>query len=143
MPSRDLEQDITPQSPLATDFARQQRQKQQGNNFHSTSIATMINPNSVNKTSLHPGGVEYVLHLHHHPKLQSHHTVTLADLLLPLDHSANTQISKKSSTKLHTSTMIASQLYVFRRTKAQETRTHGFIDRKSLSSCSVRRCARL
>ena len=57
MPIRDLEQSV--QSPL-TDFAAQQKQKQQGDNYHSSSLGTMINPSSVNKTSLHPGGVEYV-----------------------------------------------------------------------------------
>lgn len=60
MPSRELENIIRPQTPLSTDFAAQQRQKQLGNNYHSSSLARMINPNSVNKTSLHPGGVEYV-----------------------------------------------------------------------------------
>lgn len=51
-----------PSSPgvLAQDFARQQIQKQQNNNFHSTSLK-MVAPQSVNKTALHPGGVEYVL----------------------------------------------------------------------------------
>ena len=58
MPTRDLDQ--PPQSPL-TGFAAQQKQKQQGNNYHSSSLSTMINPASVNKTSLHPGGVEYAL----------------------------------------------------------------------------------
>ena len=67
MPSRDLDpvgrsqtprpQTPRPQSPLSADFAAQQVQKQQGNNYHSSSLGKMINPNSVNKTSLHPGGV--------------------------------------------------------------------------------------
>ena len=57
MPSRDLETGITPQSPLSTDFALQQIQKQQGNNYHSSSLSKMINPASVNRTSLHPTGV--------------------------------------------------------------------------------------
>jgi hypothetical protein len=57
MPTRDLEQPAT--SPL-TEFAAQQKQKQQGNNYNSSSLSTMINPTSVNKTSLHPGGVAYV-----------------------------------------------------------------------------------
>lgn len=58
MPSREAETIIRRQTPLSADFALQQRQKQLGNNFHSSSLAKMINPNSVNKTSLHPGGVE-------------------------------------------------------------------------------------
>lgn len=63
MPIRDLDPPIRPQTPLSADYAAQQQQKQQGNNFHSTSLSTMINPNSVNKTSLHPSGVAYVLTL--------------------------------------------------------------------------------
>jgi hypothetical protein len=44
--------------PLHTDFVRQQVQKQQSNNFHSTSLR-MINHigQSVNRTALHPAGV--------------------------------------------------------------------------------------
>ena len=42
--------------PLAGDFARQQVAKQQRNNFHSSSLASM----NVNQTSLHPHGVTYV-----------------------------------------------------------------------------------
>lgn len=60
MPSREPENLPRPQTPLSKDFAAQQRQKQLGNNYHSSSLAQMINPNSVNKTSLHPGGVESV-----------------------------------------------------------------------------------
>jgi len=63
MPSRDLEPTIRPQTPLSTDYAAQQQQKQLGNNYHSSSLGNMINPNSVNKTNLHPGGVVYVLTL--------------------------------------------------------------------------------
>ena len=58
MPSSVLENVLRPQTPLSKDFAAQQQQKQLGNNYHSSSLAKMINPNSVNKTSLHPGGVE-------------------------------------------------------------------------------------
>ena len=47
-------------APLSTDFARQQYSKQFNNNYHSSSLATMF-PNNVNHTSLHPGGVEYVI----------------------------------------------------------------------------------
>lgn len=60
MPSRGPENVPRPQTPLSKDFAAQQRQKQLGNNYHSSSLAQMINPHSVNKTSLHPGGVELV-----------------------------------------------------------------------------------
>jgi hypothetical protein len=48
-------------APLAEDFARQQVSKQQRSNFHSSSLrrfnSNMVS-NSVNKTALHPSGVE-------------------------------------------------------------------------------------
>lgn len=52
---------IRPSSPgpLSGAFARQQVSKQQRNNYHSSSLSTMVS-GSVNKTGLHPGGVEYV-----------------------------------------------------------------------------------
>ena len=61
MPSRDLDPTQRPRTPLAADFASQQELKQRGNNYHSSSLGKMINPNTVNKTSLHPGGVAYGL----------------------------------------------------------------------------------
>jgi phosphoenolpyruvate carboxykinase (ATP) len=50
-------------APLAQDFARQQVSKQQRSNFHSTSLSplllhTMVS--TVNKTNLHPSGLQYV-----------------------------------------------------------------------------------
>ncbi|KAL8767092.1 MAG: hypothetical protein Q9209_006319 [Squamulea sp. 1 TL-2023] len=64
-PSRvaDLDTSTTPPaslSPLSADHRRQQIPKQSHNNYHSSSVSTMISHNSVNKTNLHPGGVEYV-----------------------------------------------------------------------------------
>ena len=47
-------------APLSEDYRRQQIAKQSHNNYHSSSLGIMISNNSVNKTSLHPGGVEYV-----------------------------------------------------------------------------------
>lgn len=47
-------------SPLSADYHRQLVSKQQKNNYHSSSLGTMISKNSVNQTNLHPGGVEYV-----------------------------------------------------------------------------------
>jgi hypothetical protein len=50
----------------AQDFARQRVSKQQRSNFHSTSLSplsanTMVSQSSaVNKTNLHPGGLQYV-----------------------------------------------------------------------------------
>jgi phosphoenolpyruvate carboxykinase (ATP) len=47
--------------PLAEDFARQQIFKQSRGNFHSSSltssIITMV-ANNVNKTALHPSGIQ-------------------------------------------------------------------------------------
>lgn len=45
--------------PLASDFFQQQVAKQRNNNYHSTSLRTMV-ATSVNRTALHPGGVQYV-----------------------------------------------------------------------------------
>jgi phosphoenolpyruvate carboxykinase (ATP) len=53
-------------APFAQDFARQQVSKQQRSNFHSTSLSplfanTMVSQvPAVNKTNLHPGGLQYV-----------------------------------------------------------------------------------
>ena len=43
-------------APLSSDLARKAISKQQKNNYHSSSLSTMLN-DSVNKTALHPGGV--------------------------------------------------------------------------------------
>lgn len=45
--------------PLTSDFFQQQVAKQRNNNYHSTSLRKM-GPTSVNRTALHPGGVQYV-----------------------------------------------------------------------------------
>ena len=45
--------------PLAVDFFQQQVAKQRNNNYHSTSLRNMV-ATSVNRTALHPGGVQYV-----------------------------------------------------------------------------------
>lgn len=45
--------------PLCTDFVQQQIAKQRNNNYHSTSLVNMV-ATSVNRTALHPGGVQYV-----------------------------------------------------------------------------------
>jgi hypothetical protein len=57
-------QPVRPNSPapLAEDFARQQIAKQQRSNFHSSSLRRINSSNmvadNVNKTALHPGGVQ-------------------------------------------------------------------------------------
>ncbi|KAJ5089988.1 Phosphoenolpyruvate carboxykinase (ATP) [Penicillium argentinense] len=43
--------------PLASDFFQQQVAKQRNNNYHSTSLRNMV-ATSVNRTALHPGGVQ-------------------------------------------------------------------------------------
>lgn len=45
--------------PLYSDFFEQQLAKQRNNNYHSTSLINMV-ATSVNRTALHPGGVQYV-----------------------------------------------------------------------------------
>ena len=81
MPSIQSDVIHRPSTPLSKDFAAQQRQKQLGNNYHSSSLARMINPHSVNKTNLHPGGVEcvYASHLRAIPTLEE---VSLTQALL-------------------------------------------------------------
>jgi len=43
--------------PLASDFTQQQVAKQRNSNYHSTSLRNMV-ATSVNRTALHPGGVQ-------------------------------------------------------------------------------------
>lgn len=43
--------------PLSADFVQQQVAKQQHSNYHSTSLKNMVST-SVNRTALHPGGVQ-------------------------------------------------------------------------------------
>jgi phosphoenolpyruvate carboxykinase (ATP) len=43
--------------PLYSDFFEQQVAKQRNNNYHSTSLVNMV-ATSVNRTALHPGGVQ-------------------------------------------------------------------------------------
>lgn len=62
MPAANIVPPDRPESPLTVDFKRQLKKKQEQSNYHSSSLATvnMINASNVNKTNLHPGGVEYV-----------------------------------------------------------------------------------
>lgn len=43
--------------PIPSDFVQQQIAKQRNNNYHSTSLRNMV-ATSVNRTALHPGGVQ-------------------------------------------------------------------------------------
>lgn len=53
---------VSPGPVLEQDFVRQQVQKQQKNNFHSTALKQLnMVSQTVNKTALHPGGIEYVV----------------------------------------------------------------------------------
>lgn len=56
----------TPGPPDSSNYLSEQIAKQQRNNFHSTSLGTSIKmvAGSVNKTALHPKGVEYVSSCH-------------------------------------------------------------------------------
>lgn len=58
----DVEPSSTPPTTLSplSDYRRQQIAKQSHNNYHSSSLGVMVSNSSVNKTNLHPGGVEYV-----------------------------------------------------------------------------------
>lgn len=59
MPSSSGPESVRPYSPappLEQDYIRQQIAKQQKGNFHSTSLKMVAD--SVNKTALHPGGVQ-------------------------------------------------------------------------------------
>ncbi|TKX18454.1 phosphoenolpyruvate carboxykinase [Elsinoe australis] len=50
---------VSPGPVLEQDFVRQQVQKQQKNNFHSTALKQLnMVSQTVNKTALHPGGIE-------------------------------------------------------------------------------------
>jgi len=83
--------------PLAEDFARQQVAKQQKNNFHSSSLKRTISSsnimlnNNVNKTALHPTGVQYVFSVLLytsllHPPLSGHSRRKRAHLMLSLSN---------------------------------------------------------
>jgi len=85
-------------------FLTDQIAKQQRSNFHSTSlhnVATMVSQ-SVNKTALHPKGVEYVL-----PHVADHCSTTNITLPGP---KPSTLRSRRSFTPRHTSTTTASPL---------------------------------
>lgn len=61
MPAPNIVAPDRPETPLSVDFKRQLKKKQEQSNYHSSSLSTgnMINASNVNKTNLHPGGVEY------------------------------------------------------------------------------------
>ena len=88
--------------PLASDFSQQQVAKQRNNNYHSTSLRKMV-ATSVNRTALHPGGVQYVAFLPHCPYL-------LVANCLYLGLARVTPSSRRSFTRLLTLTTIVFQL---------------------------------
>jgi phosphoenolpyruvate carboxykinase (ATP) len=53
-----LQRPISP-GPFHSDFIRQQVAKQRSSNYHSSSLKMITQ--SVNRTALHPGGVQYVI----------------------------------------------------------------------------------
>ena len=90
--------------PLYSDFFEQQVAKQRNNNYHSTSLVNMV-ATSVNRTALHPGGVQYVF-------LSLSNTSWRWQLTVP-DRVTVTLNSRKNSTSTHTLTTTVSLLYVF------------------------------
>jgi hypothetical protein len=96
--------------PLAADFFQQQIAKQRNNNYHSTSLRNMV-ATSVNRTALHPGGVQYV-----EPSCPlSFYILNLVvanHLVFPsiTGPARATPSWRKSSTRLRTLTMTESQL---------------------------------
>ncbi|KAB8206775.1 phosphoenolpyruvate carboxykinase-domain-containing protein [Aspergillus parasiticus] len=75
--------------PLYTDFFQQQVAKQRNNNYHSTSLRTMV-ATSVNRTALHPGGVqpgkghtELEEELHEHAHIDYERVAIIANPAVP------------------------------------------------------------
>lgn len=98
----------TPGPPDTESFAIKQISKQQRSNFHSTSLRSQVPimvANNVNKTALHPRGVEYVV---------SVETARTFSLTLVSGHKLSTLRSRLSSTTRLTSTGIALQSCVAR-----------------------------
>lgn len=91
--------------PMHSDFIRQQVAKQSSNNYHSSSLKMITQ--SVNRTALHPGGVQYVA--------ASCFVACLSISLTSTDRARVTLNSKKNCTKPPTLTTTALLLYVTRR----------------------------
>ncbi|GAB1195033.1 phosphoenolpyruvate carboxykinase AcuF [Aspergillus pseudonomiae] len=75
--------------PLYTDFFQQQVAKQRNNNYHSTSLRNMV-ATSVNRTALHPGGVqpgkghtELEEELHEHAHIDYERVAIIANPAVP------------------------------------------------------------
>lgn len=59
MPSKVNGTDVSAASTVSASYQRQQIERQSKNNYHSSSLSMLL-PQNVNKTGLHPGGVEWV-----------------------------------------------------------------------------------
>jgi hypothetical protein len=74
-------------------------------NFHSTSLRNMVTVNTVNKTALHPGGVQYVPTRRSHCTRRPPNSFPKPPLTRFPGRSKSTRSSRKSCTRRHTSTM--------------------------------------
>ena len=92
-------------APFESDYARQQHQKQLKNNYHSSSLAMMF-PQNVNRTSLHPGGVEYVSYQNSPGQDSEPRRLLLKSVV---GRSESTRRLKKNSMRWHILTMIVCQ----------------------------------
>ena len=119
--------------PLYSDFFEQQVAKQRNNNYHSTSLANMV-ATSVNRTALHPGGVQYVSSLFF-PCFWTWQLTVPGRVIVTLN-------LRRSSTSTHTLTTTVSLLYVSLRCQDLCLYTN-YSDRKPLCPCPLRRCSRL
>lgn len=74
MPSKVNGTGVSAASTVSSDYQRQQFERQSKNNYHSSSLGMML-PQNVNKTGLHPGGVEYVHLCTVHPRFPANSSI--------------------------------------------------------------------
>ena len=113
---------IDSSATLQQAFLRGQVQRQQSNNFHSSSLVTQhitggkMPSQTVNKTSLHPSGVQYAhdLDIHKETGLTNH----------PIDLNMSTLSSRKSSTRKLISTTTVFLSYVPQHILSEDAHTN-------------------
>lgn len=74
-------------------------------NYHSTSLRNMVTVNTVNKTALHPGGVQYVQSDGAFSTRRPETSLARPTLTALLGLSRSTPSSRRNYTRRHTSTM--------------------------------------
>jgi hypothetical protein len=74
-------------------------------NYHSTSLRNMVTVNTVNKTALHPGGVQYVQFGEVTGLVVPENPSPKSSLTQHPGRSRSTQSSRRNCTRKHTSTM--------------------------------------